>query len=210
MGHRGHSALRGRPYGPDPFGSAIKDRARIAQGAAKLIAEHGITDWSLAKRKAARELLLTARTALPDDEEVEAALAEYHALFGGEAHRLRLRGQREEALVWMRRLAAFAPVLVGGVAKGWATEWSDIRLELVAADDKAVEILLLDRQVPFRSMHADRDGPIDLFIETPRGGLRLTVRSPNDAQQRGNRDRHGREAVRLDAAALSALLDESR
>jgi hypothetical protein len=38
------------------------------------IAEHGITDWSLAKRKAARELMLPEREALPGDDEVQAAL----------------------------------------------------------------------------------------------------------------------------------------
>ena len=49
---RGSSPVRGRPFVPD--GRAAHNRVRIAQVAAKLIAEHGITDWSLAKRKAAR------------------------------------------------------------------------------------------------------------------------------------------------------------
>jgi hypothetical protein len=31
-----------------------RDRIRIAQAAARLIVEHGLTDWTLAKRKAAR------------------------------------------------------------------------------------------------------------------------------------------------------------
>ena len=35
-----------------------RDRLRIAQAAARLIAEHGLTDWTLAKRKAVRQLLL--------------------------------------------------------------------------------------------------------------------------------------------------------
>ena len=86
MGHRGHSARSGRPYGPDPFGRDAQNRARIAQVAARLIAEHGIADWSLAKRKAARQLMLPEREALPGDDEIEAALAEHHALFGGDAH----------------------------------------------------------------------------------------------------------------------------
>ena len=42
MGHRGHSARNGRPYGPDPFGRDAQNRTRIAQAAARLIAEHGI------------------------------------------------------------------------------------------------------------------------------------------------------------------------
>src|SRR5688500_6900435 len=130
-----------RRFGLGPDGA---QRASIAQAAARLIAEHGLADWSLAKRKAARQLDLPERAALPGDDEIEAALRDYHALFGGEAHRESLRGQREEALRWMRCLATFRPLLVGGVAEGWATEHSDIRLELAADDDKAVEMALLN------------------------------------------------------------------
>src|SRR5947207_15702054 len=116
MGHRGHSARNGRPYGPDPFGREAQNRTRIAQLAARLIIEHGITDWSLAKRKAARQLMLSEREGLPGDDEVEAALTEHQALFGGEEQEATLRAQRQEALRWMRRLAEFLPKLVGGVA----------------------------------------------------------------------------------------------
>jgi len=121
MGYRGHSASKGRPYSPDPFGRDAQNRVRIAQAAARLIVEHGLTDWSLAKRKAARQLMLSEREALPDDGEIEVALAEHHALFGGGEHAAALRAQREEALVWLRRLDEFRPVLVGGVAAGWAS-----------------------------------------------------------------------------------------
>ena len=104
MARRDPPASRGRSSGHDPFGRDAQNRTRIAQAAARLIAEHGLTDWSLAKRKAARQLMLSEREALPDDGEVEAALAAHHALFGGDAHAAALRRQREEALKWMRRL----------------------------------------------------------------------------------------------------------
>lgn len=185
---------------------AAQNRARIAQAAARFIAEHGIADWSLAKRKAVRLLGLPEREALPGDDEIEAALVEYHLLFGGEAHAARLRAQREEALRWMRNLAAFAPELVGGVAAGWATAHSDIRLELVAADGKDVELALLNAKVAYRSMHGDRDGAAELYLDSPVAGVRLSIRSPAAARQRPQRDRGGNEAARLDAAALAALL----
>src|SRR6185295_5115729 len=118
----------------EPWGRDAQDRARIADLAARLIVEHGITDWSLAKRKAVRQLLLPGRTSLPGNEEIEAALAAHHALFGAEEHAVTLRSQREEALVWLRELAEFEPRLVGGVAAGWATEHIDIRIELIADD----------------------------------------------------------------------------
>jgi hypothetical protein len=206
VGHRGHSSLRGRGYGPDPFGREAQDRARIAQVAAKLIAEHGIADWSLAKRKAARQLMLPDRTPLPGDDEIESALGDYHALFGGTAHAAQLRAQRGEALRWIQRLAQFEPSLVGGVAAGWATAHSDIHLDLVAAGAKAVELALLNAGIAYRMMNAAEDGPQRIHIDTAAGSVRLTVRSPEEARQRPRRDRHGAAVARLYAADLEALL----
>jgi len=207
MGHRGRSELRGRAYGPDPFGREAQDRTRIAQVAAKLIAEHGIADWSLAKRKAVRQLLLPERAALPGDDEIESALADYHALFGGEQHVAQLREQREQALHWMQLLAQFDPVLVGGVAAGWASAHSDIQLDLVAANAKAVQLALLNAGVAYRTMNADDDGPQRIHVDAPSGGVRLSVRTPEEARQRPRRDRHGADTARLTAAELAALLE---
>ena len=181
-----------------------RDRARIAQVAARFIAEHGITDWSLAKRKAARQLMLGERVALPADEEIQAALADYHALFGGEAHARQLRAQREAALRWMERLAAYSPVLVGGVAAGWATEHSDIHLELSAEDPKTVEIALLNAHAAYRTLGTDRDGAAELLLtgDTP---VRLSIRTPTLARQRPRRERSA-DAVRLTAADVARLL----
>ena len=209
MGHRGHSELRGRAYGPDPFGREAQDRTRIAQAAAKLIAEHGIEDWSLAKRKAVHQLMLPQRAALPGDDEIEAALVDYHALFGGDAHVAQLRAQREEALRWMQRLAQFEPTLFGGVAAGWATAHSDIQLDLIAANAKAVELSLLNAGVVYRTMNALDDGPQRIHLDTPSGSLRLFVRTPEEARQRPRRDRHGADIVRVTALELAALLERS-
>ena len=196
-----------RRFGLGPDGA---QRATIAQAAARLIAEHGIADWSLAKRKAARQLDLPERGALPGDDEVEEALRDYHALFGGEAHAESLRSQREEALVWMKRLAAFRPLLVGGVAQGWATEHSDIRLELAADDAKTVEMALVNGGCNYRSL-PDRNGDpsSDLAIETRRGVVRLRVRTHGAARQLPRRDRHGQGELRLDVAAVEKLLQEA-
>ena len=207
MGHRGHSARNARPYGPDPFGRDAQNRTRIAQTAARLIVEHGIADWSLAKRKAARQLMLSEREALPADSEIETALAEHHALYGGSLHDETLHGQRTEALVWMEKLSAFQPVLIGGVAAGWATAHSDIRLELCADDAKAVELALINIGVSYRVPPArSRDAHSELHIETPRGGIRLIVMNDAGRRQRPRRDAQGNDEVRLSISALSALL----
>lgn len=185
----------------DASGRDAQNRTRIADLAARLIAEHGLSDWSLAKRKAARQLMLPERTTLPGDDEIETALAAHHALFGGEEHEKTLRAQREEALAWLRALDSFEPTLVGGVAAGWATEHSDIRIELVADDSKSVELGLINRSVVYRVAPgiAQHAAP-ELLIDTPRGHVRLIVRTPFAARQRK------RDDARLDAAALAQLL----
>jgi hypothetical protein len=209
MAHRGQSARNGRQIRPDAFSRDQQNRMRIAQVAARLIAEHGIRDWSLAKRKAARQLMLPERDALPADAEVEAALAAHHALFGAAEHEAALAEQREEALTWMKRLAAFGPALVGGVAAGWATAHSDIRVELVADDAKDVELALINAGVRYGIPPPRRhDTPPELLIETPRGDIRLIVISETARRQRSRRDAQGGEEPRLSTEALAAIVAE--
>jgi len=186
----------------EPWARDGQSRARIADLAARLIAEHGLSDWSLAKRKAARQLMLPERTTLPGDDEVELALAAHQALFGGDEHVATLRAQREEALRWLRLLAAFEPALVGGVAAGWATEHSDIRIELVADDSKAVELALINRDVAYRVAPgiAQHAAP-ELLIDTCEGSVRLIVRTPFGARQRPKR-----AEARMGLEALAQLL----
>ena len=180
-----------------------QDRVHIAQTAARIIAEHGLTDWALAKRKAARQLMMAPPVAFPTDAEIEEALAAHHALFGGDAHPAMLRERRLEALAWMKRLAAWQPVLIGGVAAGWATQYSDIRLEVVADDAKAVEIALANRGVRYAALPArDAEGTL-LRIETARGAVRIAVLTP---QQRRNRPRRHDEP-RLSETDVAALVD---
>ena len=153
-----------------------------------------------------RPTIDAARAPLPGDDEIEAALVGYHALFGGEAHVVQLRAQREEALRWMERLARFQPALVGGVAAGWATAHSDILIDLIADNAKAVELALLNAGVAYRTLDSAEGGPQRLYIDTPRGGIRLLVRTPEESRQRPRRDRHGAEMARLTTDELSALL----
>lgn len=201
MRHRSQGKGRG-------FGAPVGDdenRQRIAQAAARLIVEHGISDWSHAKRKAARQLMLSEREGLPGDDEVEAALNEHQALFGGEEHAESLREQRAEALVWLRRLQGLRPVLVGGVAAGWASEHSDIRIELTTDDPKSIELMLINASIEYRAAPLrSGDARTELYIDTRRGGVRLIVRGEREARQRPRRD----EEARLDAAALEKLLEE--
>src|SRR6185503_13986681 len=84
-------------------------RARIAAAAARIMAEEGIDDFALAKRKAARRLGAAATEALPGNDEIEAALREYRALYQAAEHAERITELRRVALDAMRALERFSP-----------------------------------------------------------------------------------------------------
>src|SRR6266498_1831102 len=90
-------------------------RARIAATAARLMAEDGIEDFALAKRKAARQLGAEDTQSLPKNEEIEIELRAYQSLYQGEEQRERIQYLREHALGAMQLLAQFRPYLAGPV-----------------------------------------------------------------------------------------------
>jgi hypothetical protein len=182
---------------------AQRNRVRIAQTAARLIAEHGLSDWSAAKRKACRQLGLGERESLPGNDEIEQALREYHSLFRRDQHNESLRIQRQAALPWMERLSMWNPVLVGGVAAGWATPHSEVRVEIEAEDPKAVELALINAGVEYGAVSGrnSSSSQADLQIDgSP--PVRLIVITPTQRRNRSRRD----EDARLTLAELRALL----
>src|ERR687883_1568469 len=131
-------------------------RARIAATAARLMAEDGIDDFALAKRKAARQLGALEAQSLPTNDEIEAELRAYRALYQAEEHPQRIAELREIALDAMRALEKFNPYLTGPVLKGIAGPYAEIELQLFPDSAKEVEIFLLDRGVPFATREARR------------------------------------------------------
>jgi hypothetical protein len=188
---------------------AHRNRSRIAQTTARLIAEHGLTDWNAAKRKACRELGLPNREALPDNEEIEQALRDYNSLFQYDEQPARLRLQRLEALRWMERLSQWNPVLTGAVAAGWATAHSEVRLELEAEDEKSVELTLINSGVEYTCVPASAgvSPQVQLRIERPQATLRLVIVSPLERRNRPGRGRNAESDDRLGTAQLRALLE---
>jgi len=134
-------------------------RRRIAQGAARLIAENGISDYALAKRKAARQLGAPDSHSLPSNDEVNEALCEYRSLFVDEDGAERLRKLHAQALAVMDSLQRFSPVLVGGLAD--CQTHGDIELEIAEESGKAFEKFLASEGIDFRS--ADR-GRLHCFL----------------------------------------------
>lgn len=124
-------------------------RTAVAQEAARLMAEHGINDFLVAKRKAAERYGVVDGSALPRNTEIEEALASYQRLFGGEQHASTLQEQREVALRAMRLLDRHEPRLVGAVLNGTATEHSDIQLHVFSDSPETVCLQLADRRYAY-------------------------------------------------------------
>jgi hypothetical protein len=108
-------------------------RQRLAQESARLMIEHGIVDYGLAKRKAAENLSVAGRGGLPSNLQIEACLAERQRIFEPDGHADRLWQLRELALRLMRQLAGFEPRLTGPVLWGTATNNSRIELHVFAS-----------------------------------------------------------------------------
>ncbi len=184
---------------------ALRNRARIAQTTARLIAEHGLNDWQAAKRKACRQLGLPDHEALPGNEEVEQALRDYNTLFQGTAQEASLRAQRLDALGWMERLAQWKPLLTGAVAAGWATVHSEVRLELEAEDAKSVELSLINAGVAYAAVTTPGREP-QLRLESPQATVRLVILTPQQRRNRPRRDRAAPPEERLTVDQLRVLL----
>jgi hypothetical protein len=187
-------------------------RARIAAAAARLMAEDGIDDFALAKRKAAKQLGVVDAQALPGNDEIEAELQEYLALYQAEEHPQRIAELREIALDAMRALERFNPYLTGPVLKGIAGPYAEIELQLFPDSVKDVEIFLLDRNLSYdtregRRYAGDRARAVSVLSLTWDGApLRLSIFDPRDERVALKTSQAGRVAERAGITEVGALV----
>lgn len=183
-------------------------RASIASAAARLMAEDGITDYHLAKKKAARQLGLTDHVAFPDNAEVEAELRAYRSLYQGDDHQEMITAMRRTALGLLELLAEFHPYLTGSVLDGTAGEHSNIDILLFADSSKEVEIFLLNRSidVEHREPRNDKVEAV-LVMETDSADANFVIMPPQ-LERISMKHRDGRPRERIRADALRALLSE--
>jgi len=130
-------------------------RARLAAAAARIMAQGGVDDFALAKRKAARQLGADDTQALPRNDEIETELRAYRALYHADDHPAQVAALRRTALEAMRALDRFKPYLTGPVLKGIAGPHAAIDLQLFPENPKDVELFLLERGVAY-STHETR------------------------------------------------------
>jgi hypothetical protein len=187
-------------------------RARIAAAAARLMAEDGIDDFALAKRKAARQLGAADTQSLPANDEIEAELRAYQSLYQGEEQRERIHELRTLALEAMRSLAEFNPYLAGPVLKGTAGRYADIDLQLFTDDLKAVELFLLNRNLAYavsEQRHYCGDEPRAvpvLRLDWDGVPVNVAVYAAKDERAALKATAGGRPIERAGPGAVSALL----
>lgn len=203
------------PSGHNPAMDASRDdiSTEIAAVAARLVVEEGL-EYAAAKRRAVKQLGLPARTPLPDNATLEAAVREDIAVFCPETQATELLALRELALLWMDRLQAFRPHLGGSVWHGTATRHSDIYMQLFCDDPKAPEWTLLDHRVEYHpgTVNGWRGEPVEaLTLRTRCEALgqwvlvHLMVHEHDDLRGALKPDAQGRKP-RGDAAALQRLM----
>ena len=135
------------PRIPHPLNTSTL-KLDIAASAAALVVEEGL-EYGPAKRRAVKQMGLSARSELPGNVELEDAVREYIALFCADTQPSELAALRELALTWMERMSQFRPYLGGAVWHGTATRLSDIYIQLFCDDPKSAEIALIDHDVDY-------------------------------------------------------------
>ncbi len=189
---------------------------QVADEAARVMAEHGIRDFALAKRKAAERLGLGARGALPSNAQIQERLVARQRLFEPDVHDARIAKLRRVAADVMGSLEQFRPRLVGAVLDGTATINSAVELhvfsdapEPVAATLEAGGSRLYDSQRRYRFGRDENlqipgfelmlDGEEVHVMVFPERGAHHAPQSPVD----------GRPMRRASRAAVIALLESA-
>jgi hypothetical protein len=189
------------------------DQLEIAATAARLVVEEGL-EYGPAKRRAVKQLGLSTRAKLPDNDMVEAQVRDYIELFCADTQSVELQALRELALTWMERLQMFRPYLSGAVWHGTATRLSDIYLQLFCDDSKSAEIALIDHGVKYAvstvpGLHGDGVDALSVHSHcvplNESVGVHLMIYAHDDVRGALKVDRQGR-SPRGDMAAVKCLL----
>ena len=192
------------------------ERARqvVAQEAARIIVDHGIRDYRLAKQKAAERLGIAGRGALPGNAEIEAAVVEHLQIFGRESHADQLRLMRVAALSAMKLLESFTPRLVGPVLVGTADENSAVNLHVFADSPEAVALELGDIGISFRPYERrlkSRRNRVETFagfeFHHSNNAIQVTVFPVDGIRQAPMSPIDGKPMKRVDLAAVQLLLE---
>jgi hypothetical protein len=189
-------------------------RSRIAHLAARMIAEDGISDYGLAKRKAAKQAGAPDSRNLPTNLEIEDALRSYQALYQADTHPEQVQHLRELALEMMKILEPFDPHLTGPVLSGNVGRHAEIHLHLYTDDLKGLELFMLNQQIPFkiretRVWSGDTSVVVPTFqVSTQEADFAITVLLPQHRRQPLRVSSEGRPLERAPIQSVLMLIEQ--
>lgn len=195
-------------------------RQLVAQQAARMMAEDGVSDYGYAKKKAGRQLGVVDANCLPSNAEIEEEIRLFHDIYNSDDQPEALRLLRQDALTTMQIFARFNPHLTGSVLDGTAGQYAETHIHLFADSAKEVEIFLLNQQIPYDSndkSYRVRDRKagsknsermkVPMFtLEGLNGLIKLSVFEFDDIRFSTKSVVSGGNAERLDTEGLKALL----
>ncbi len=197
-------------------------RQLIAQSAARMMAEDGISDYAYAKKKAGRQVGASDGDVLPSNAEIEDELKLYNALFLSDEQPENLRELRKNALFTMQLLKKFNPHLTGSVLDGTAGLGSETHIHLFADSLKDVEMFLLNQDIPFetneksyrvmndgkRDKKSDNRKKVPVFsLEMSTGIIKISVFEVDEIRVATKRTADGSNAERADIQDVITLLN---
>lgn len=212
----------------DNGGRQSQLRQLVAQQAARMMAEDGVSDYGYAKKKAGRQLGVVDANCLPSNAEIEEEIRLFHEIYNSDDQPEALRILRQDALATMQIFARFNPHLTGGVLDGTAGQYAETNIHLFADSAKDVEIFLLNQQIPYDSndkSYRVRDRKsgdkktsgknserlkVPMFtLEGPNGFIKLSVFEFDDIRFSTKSVVNGGNADRVDAEGLRILLNQN-
>jgi len=142
-------------------------RYAVTQEAARIMAEQGIQDFLLAKRKAAERIGITDAAVLPKNSEIENALIARQRLFHSHHHDDAILQLRRSALRLMRLLQEFQPRLVGSVLTGSASAHSEINVHVFVDHAERISVTLDERGITHQHAEKKLRYESDRYISYP-------------------------------------------
>jgi hypothetical protein len=199
-------------------------RQLVAQYAARMMAEEGVTDYASAKKKAGHQLGVEI-DCLPTNAEIEEEIRLYHEIYHADDQPEALRQLRSDTLIVMQMLEKFNPHLTGPVLDGTAGRYAVTDIHLFADSVKEVEMFLLNNQVPYATdeksyrISNDRRGTskkgnnrkkVPVFtLEGPNGLIKLSVFDVDDQRIATKNTANGGNAAKANTQNLIALISAS-
>lgn len=200
-------------------------RQLIAQKAARMMAEEGISDYAFAKKKAGRQIGIVEIDCLPTNAEIEQEIKLYHEIYHADDQPEALRQLRNDALIVMQMLEKFNPHLTGPVLDGTAGRYAETNIHLFTDSIKEVEMFLLNNQVPYETDEksyrvnndkrsfdkkgSDRKKVPVFTLEGPNGLIKLSVFEIDDMRLPTKHNANGGNATRANATTVKALIQLS-